>query len=181
MSPSASKGAILAVLAAALGFLILNFGADLPVEEVVKQGAFSTQPTAEPDDSLTDDATDPGIDEAVDLPEPTSIAAIARPPGDVTVLVANGSGVAGQARRLTDTLRNQGFAMRNPKDSVPLTASVIYFRPGFAAEAEAVQTSLATSTPVAPMPVPDPLVGDTVDLVPVEVLVLIGGDALSTS
>lgn len=177
MNSSAGKGAILALLAAALGFLILNFGADLPVAEVVKEGAFSAQPTAD----VVEPDGDGSIEGEVALPEPTSIVEAARPPGDVTVLVANGSGEPGQARRLTDTLRNQGFAMRNPKDSVPLTASVIYYRPGFAAEAEAVKEALATSTPVAPMPVPDPLVGETVDLVPVEVLVLIGGDALSTS
>lgn len=160
-----------------LGFLILNFGADL---DVAQEGlAASSEPVATA-------TSDPELGEAntgaVAVDQPTALPDTpARPNGQVVVLVANGTTVPNQAGRLTDRLRNQGFSTRNPKTATPQTESVIYYRPGFAPEASAVATALGAETPIVAMPVPDPPIGDTIDLVPVNVLVLIGPDALSAS
>ena len=96
-------------------------------------------------------------------------------------MVANGTEISGQALRLTDRLRNQGFNTRQPQNANPQPASVIYYRPGFAPEATVVRIVLNVAlVPIAPMPEPDPNIGDGIDLGPVDVLVLVGADELST-
>lgn len=171
MTSSAVRGAVLVALAALLGFLILRGAADnqqVPVSATTPQ--FVVTPTATPD-----------VGPAV-LPTPTVVdLSTALPRAQVRVLVANGSGVDGQAGRLTDTLRNQGFNTQQPKTGAARTTSVIYYRPGFDVEAEDVRVVLNSQTPVAPIPAPDPIVGDGIDLVNVDVLVLVGSDQLSTS
>jgi len=171
MTSSAVRGAVLVALAVLLGFLILRGAADnqqVPVSAATP--IFAATPTATPDPA------------SVALPTPTVVdLSTAAPNSQVSVLVANGSGVDGQAGRLTDTLRNQGFNTRQPKTGTPRTTSVIYYRPGFDVEAQVVRAVLNTQTPVAPMPATDPIVGDDIDLVNVDVLVLVGSDQLSTS
>ena len=171
MTSSAVRGAILVALAALLGFLILRGAADnqqVPITAATDLSA----PTA----TATPDAAPAA------LPTPTVVdLSAARPNSQVRVLVANGSGIDGQAGRLTDTLRNQSFNVLPPKTGAARTTSVIYYRPGFDVEAEVVRTVLNTQTPVAPIPVPDPIVGDGIDLVTADVLVLVGSDQLSTS
>lgn len=180
MGTPAVRGAFLVALAVLLGFLILNFGADLePTIGVATQA--EPVATAEPDVDL-DVTPDPVNTEAVPVDEPAPFDDVAaRPNGQVVVLVANGTTVPNQAGRLTDRLRNQGFNTRNPKTSTPQTSSVIYYRPGYGPEAVVVANVLGADTAIAPMPVPDPAIGDTIDLVPVNVLVLVGPDALSSS
>lgn len=172
MSSSALRGAVLVALAAVLGYLILLGVADLgltPVEEG------SIAPAATPTPSA--DESEP----VVVAPAPTVPNVVdARPNSEVLVLVANGTEISGQAGRLTDALRNQGFNTRQPRSALPQPASVIYYRPGFAAEAQVVRTILNQQTPIAPMPEPDPSIGDDIDLVPIDVLVLVGADELST-
>lgn len=171
MSSSAVRGAVLVALAVLLGFLILRGAADnqqVPVTATTP--IFAATPTPTPDAA------------PATLPTPTVVdLSAARPNSQVSVLVANGSGVDGQAGRLTDALRNQSFNVRPPKTGAARTTSVIYYRPGFDVEAEVVRTVLNTQTPIAPIPVPDPIVGDGIDLVTVDVLVLVGADQLSTS
>ena len=116
-------------------------------------------------------------------PAPTTAVDLttARPNSEVAVLVVNGTAVSGQASRLTSQLQNQGFVTREPKNTTSQPASVIYYRPGFAAEATVIRNVLGQDTPIAPMPEPDPFLGDDIDLAPVNVLVLVGADELSTS
>lgn len=178
MKTPAVRGAFLVVLAVLLGFLILNFGADLNTT-VSDVGASSDPVEAATVDPLADPADTGAV--AVDEPTPLPDTSAARPNGQVVVLVANGTTVPNQAGRLTDRLRNQGFSTRNPKTATPQTASTIYFRPGYAPEASVVAQVLATDVPIVPMTVPDPPIGDTIDLVPVHVLVLVGPDSLSSS
>lgn len=154
-----------------LGYLILQGVADLGLTPVSNGAAAAPTPTAEAD------STDPGTAPIV---EPTEVTAPARANSEVAVLVANGTEISGQASRLTDLLRNQGFNTRQPQNANDQAASVIYYRPGFAAEAIVVRGLLGASTPIAPMPEPDPNIGDGIDLVPVDVLVLVGADELST-
>lgn len=174
MNSSAGRGAILVVVAALLGFLILRGAADT-TQVPLTTGAVA-QPT--PTTVVEVDSAD-----VVPVTTPTVVVdpAEARDNSQVSVLVANGTEESGQASRLTSTLRNQGFATREPRNADSQTASIIYYRPGFAAEATVVRSVLGGSTPIAPMPEPDPFVGEGIDLAPVDVFVLVGADELSTS
>lgn len=171
MSSSALRGAVLVGLAALLAFLILRGSEDLGLTPVSASVSASATPTPA---ATVDPATAP-------IAEPTPVTEPARPNSEVSVLVANGTDVSGLAGTLTDLLRNQGFNTRQPRNATPQLASVIYYRPGFAAEAMAVRSVLNVSTPIAPMTVPDPSIGDDIDLLGVNVLVLVGADDLATS
>ena len=175
MNASPVRGAILVALAVVVGFLVLRGVADR--EQIpLSTGAPVTVATPTPEPT-----TDIGT-ATLPTPEPVVDLSSARPNAQVSVLVANGTDVSGQAGRLTDVLRNQGFNTRQPKNADTRPTSVIYYRPGFDVEAEVVRDVLQSpNTPIAPMPVPDPVVGTDIDLGPVDVFVLVGGDALSTS
>lgn len=163
-------------VAALLVFLVLRGAADNS-QFPLATGPVTERTTAvEPEPEITpDDAVEvgPGTVE-VDT-------SLARDNSEVAVLVANGSGVTGQASRLTSQLRNQGFMTREPINADDQAASTIFYRPGFAAEATVVRTVLGVATPIAPMPEPDPFIGDGIDLAPVNVLVLVGADDLAQS
>ncbi len=174
------------MVAVALGAAILYWGVDIQYQPVVDAGLF--QPTAVPaegDDGVgDDDATDSGTaqsSDAVVVTEPTvDVSTVtARPNSQVAVLVANGTEVAGQAGRLTDRLRNQGFNTRQPKTATPQAVSFIYYNAGFAAEAEVVRSVLNTETTTLPLPAALSA-GDEIDVTAIDVLVLIGADTLST-
>lgn len=177
MNPSVTRGAVILAIAAVLGFLILRGAADT-APSAVAQVVTQAEPTATPEPLDLELE-----DEGVTVTESTTEVDVttARPNNEVTVLVANGTEVRGQASRLTSTLRNQGFLTREPRNAETQTASTIFYRPGFAAEAAVIRSELGGSTPIAPMPEPDPVLGEGIDLAPVDVLVLIGDDELSTS
>ena len=173
MNPAA-RGAILVVVAVLLGFLVLRGAADRTQTPVaVGTSAVAPTPTlVEVSPSDTVPVTTPTV--VVDTSQ-------ARPNSEVSVLVANITDVSGQASRLTTALRNKGFATREPRNADAQAASTIFYRPGFAAEATIVRSVLGGSTPIAPMPEPDPILGEGIDLAPVDVLVLVGSDDLATS
>lgn len=167
------RGAVLVALAALLGFLVLLGAADN--EQIPLSAGAGAQPTATPDVAPTSEAV------PVSTPTTVVITGDARDNSQVSVLVANGTDVAGQASRLTSALRNQGFVTREPRNANAQPTSSIFYRPGYAAEATVVRNVLGGTTPIAPMPEPDPFLGEGIDLAPVNVLVLVGDDALATS
>lgn len=173
MSPAA-RGAIFVVAAALLGFLVLRGAADISQTPV----ATTTEIVAPTPTSI-----EVSPEDSVPVTTPTVVvdASQARPNNQVSVLVANGTDVSGQASRLTSALRNKGFLTREPRNADDQAASTIFYRPGFAAEATIVRSVLGGSTPIAPMPEPDPILGEGIDLAPVDVLVLVGADDLATS
>ena len=163
-------------VAALLAFLVLRGAADNSQFPLATGSVAEPTASVEPEPEITpDDAVEvgPGTVE-VDT-------SLARDNSEVAVLVANGSGVTGQASRLTSQLRNQGFMTREPINADDQAASTIFYRPGFAAEATVVRTVLGVATPIAPMPEPDLFIGDGIDLAPVNVLVLVGADDLAQS
>ena len=182
MNATPVRGVVLVALAALLGFLILRGVTEreqVPIATTAPIVAATPTPTpgvAADGAAVTGDGT-----AALPTAPPVVDTSTARPNAQVSVLVANGTDVSGQAGRLTDVLRNQGFNTRQPKNADTRPTSVIYYRPGFEVEAQVVRDILQTTTPIAPMPVPDPVVGTDIDLGPVDVFVLVGGDALSTS
>jgi hypothetical protein len=96
-----------------------------------------------------------------------------RPPQEVTVLVANASGVTGAAGSLTDNLAGAGYqtveATNAPETS---ETTQVLFAEGFDREAAAVAEQIrAPADGVAPLPGPPP-----VELQGARVLVLLGLD-----
>ena len=175
MSPSA-RGAILVAVAALLGFLILRGAADNSQFPLATGPVVEATATVEPELQI---APDDGVAVGSDTVEVDT--SLARDNSEVAVLVANGTDVTGQASRLTSQLRNQGFMTREPRNADNQAASTIFYRPGFAAEATVVRTVLGVATPIAPMPEPDPFIGEGIDIAPVDVLVLVGADDLAQS
>ena len=75
------------------------------------------------------------------LPQPAAAAA-PRPPADVKVLVANGSGVNGAAGAQTTELEALGYVTASPTDAERVTATVVYFTDTYQPEAEALATAI---------------------------------------
>lgn len=174
MKSSPIRGAVLVGIAALLAFFVLRGVADngqIPVETAGESTDETATPTVDPLVEAT-----PAVTPTAEIDPST-----ARNNSEVSVLVANGTTVTGLAGRLTSSLRNQGFMTRDPKTADPQTTSTIYYRTGFAAEATVVRSVLGGTTPIAPMPEPDPVLGADIDLAPVDVLVLVGADDLSAS
>lgn len=178
MGPSAIRSIALTILAVALGAVILMKGADFSPSSVSAIDTSIFEPTVEADE-LGDALTTGSIEvdtEAAPIVEPTEIPAAARPNTQVRVLVVNGTDVAGEAARLNGILRNDGFNVRTPRNANPHATSLIYYRSGFGSEAEVVRAALSAGTQPQPMPQPDPVIGDGVDLAVTDILVVIGGD-----
>ena len=66
------------------------------------------------------------------FPEPTHA------PNEVKVLVANGSGVSGAAGKVTDFLSPLGWAMESPANAEKASATRIYYRTGYVADAKVI-------------------------------------------
>lgn len=176
MSSSAARGAVLVAVAALVVFLVLRGAADNTQFPLATGPVVEPTPTVEAELEITpEDSVAVGAETVeVDISN-------ARDNSEVSVLVANGTTVTGQASRLTSQLRNQGFMTREPRTADIQTTSTIFYRPGFAAEAAVVRNVLGVETPIAPLAEPDPIIGEGIDLVPVDVLVLVGADDLSQS
>jgi hypothetical protein len=95
---------------------------------------------------------------------PTTTAAALRPPASVKVLVANGTVASGGgsqhlAGTVSSTLHAQGYdtlAAVNATHNV--TASIVYFQPGYEREAAALAQSLGLpASAVQPMPAQPPV------------------------
>ena len=59
-------------------------------------------------------------------------------PNEVKVLVANGSGVSGAAGKVTDLLSTLGWAMASPANAEKASATRIYYRTGYVADAKVI-------------------------------------------
>jgi len=97
-----------------------------------------------------------------------------RPPGEVTVLVANASGVRGAASTLTVEVGSDGYVVLDPVDAVDRSeTTVVNFVAGYEREAGALAARLglpAGST--VPMSLPLPVD----DLAGAQIVVVLGSD-----
>ncbi len=117
-------GAILIGIAILIGVVLLVRGYD-------QEGALVT--TAETDQTTT----------TIETP-PTTAAPVARPPAEVSVIVANGSGKTGAAGALKTTLQGQGYTTVGTADGPPVTTTIVYYADGYQAEAKALATTIGT-------------------------------------
>ena len=70
-----------------------------------------------------------------------------RPPNQVRVLVANGSGVARGASDVTGVLSPAGYTTLPPANATPTDTSGIYYRSGYSGDARAVMELVAPGNP----------------------------------
>lgn len=115
----------------------------------------------------TTSATGGGIEETT-----TTTASVARPPAEVPVLVANGTGTSGVAATNASKLEAAGYTEVETTNASTTARSNVYYVAGSEADAKAVATTLSLEqATVVAMPSPPP-----VELGGATVLVVIGTD-----
>lgn len=172
------RGVILVAVAAVLGFFVLRLMDDAGVDQ--PDGDAATADTS--DDASSDaDAQPDGEESAGDESSDTTAAPEPRPAGEVTVLVANASGVQGAAAAQTDAIGQGGYqvlpADNAPEDRQGLDATQVLHVEGFGPEARVLAEQIGAPSPadaVAPMPDPPPM-----ELSGANLLVLLGTDLAS--
>lgn len=143
-----ARGAALVVVAVVIGLFLLRNGLDTS-EAITNQGG--GEPST---DSATDGTTDDGGTDGTTTTEAPAV----RPPGEVTVIVLNGTSVGGAAGAYSDALATAGYVMSAAGDAdADAAATQVFFAPGFEAEAAAVAAALGAPAVVpAAVPVPPP-------------------------
>lgn len=171
---AAARGAMLIALALVIGLVLMAFALDDQGSEITSSDSTPSDNDSDivADGDADDDATDSDEtvttddDGAVVVTEPTTDTTAApatippfepgevRPPSEVNVLVANGTGGKGIAGSLADKLIADGYIAKAA--NAPSTAAgVIYYRQGYADDARAVATILG-----APPDILTPAPGD---------------------
>ena len=84
----------------------------------------------------------------------TAVPAPTRPPNQVRVLVANGSGIPRGAATVTDVLSPAGYTTLPPANATPTDTSGIYYRSGYSGDARAVMDIVAPGNPDLIFPLP---------------------------
>lgn len=162
---SPARGVALIATAVIIGLFVLRNGFESP------DGGPTIVPSTESADETTA-STAPGEGEG--QPTDTTAPPTARPPAEVTVIVANTTDIAGAAGGLSENLVGQGYKTATPTDADPaLEQTQVLFVEGFELEAQAVATAIAApAESVQPMPNPVPVA----DLAGAQVLVMLGAD-----
>lgn len=154
-----ARGAALVVAAVLLGLLLLRNGLD--TSEVVRS-------------SRDDSSTDGGDDTGADTSETTETTIAVRAPGEVTVVVLNGTSVAGAAGKYSTAIGSAGYQMLesgNATAQIPITQ--VFFTEGFELEAAAVALAAGAPATVTPALLPTPPPGE---VGAANVVVVIGAD-----
>lgn len=182
---AAGRGILLILFAVVIGAVLLGQGFD-------DDDGATTGSTAQTDDSSQTDDSGAEIGDITDQTATdgsvtsTTVASAARPPAEVTVLVANGSRTDGVASLNSDELNRLGYTVGQPTNAIDVATgqntqvdqSTVYFAEGYQADATAVAEALGIpATQVAAMPVA-PDAPPVADLGGANVLVVIGLDGL---
>lgn len=175
-----ARGLGLIAVAVGLGWVLLNESdGDDPFVPAAAVGADdeddSTPPTTEPPELETEtDDLAPEQEPTTTTPPVTEAPAV-RPPGEVTVQVANGGqGLAGLGSRLTALAEGAGYRTTAPDDGFVVPESRVFFTPGYEAEARAVAELFDPAPAVEALP--DPIPTEDADLQGANVLVLATAD-----
>ncbi|MCU0272049.1 MAG: LytR C-terminal domain-containing protein [Acidimicrobiales bacterium] len=203
---AAGRGFVLIGVAVVIGLLLLwrglDSGGSVDVEtgdggtDVAADGGTDAADAGTTDagtDAATDAATDAGTDAATDgstdavsdggtdaggATSTTAATGTTRPPEQVTVLVANGSGTSGAAGTVSDKLKAVNFNTLEPANATPTTTSKVYYRPGYDQDAQEVARVVgATADLVLPVPDPTGVADNAVDrATQANVIVILGSD-----
>ncbi len=162
-----ARGAILLAVAAVLGIVLLQaFDTDGGSGVGVDVGS-----TTLPPGGSSTDSTLPPTNTVPTTP-------LTRTPSEVTVLVANGTGIKGLGSTNADTLKALSYNTLTAVDATKaLDATTIQFADGYEAEARAIALTLGLPV-TAVQPLNSPPVPDTQGA---NVFVLLGGVAVATS
>ena len=157
---NATLGAVVAVVALLLGFLILrDVNADSSVPSGGGQGSDTT--------AVTGDSVDPN-----------STTTIAFSVSGFKIQVANASGVARSAAKMTTDLQGLGYVVQPPLNTAPGTprrsTTGVFYLAGCEQAAENVKQTLGGNVEVGAMPSPVPL--ETGELDDACILILVGTD-----
>jgi LytR cell envelope-related transcriptional attenuator len=158
-----ARGAALVVVAVVIGLFLLREGLD--TSEAVSTG--SKEEATDSSDAGASDSTDQGTDDT------TTTTVAGRPPGEVPTIVLNDSGIAGAAGSYSEVLAAAGYQLTNPDGANAdaegdAATTIVYFAPGFDAEAAAVAAAIGAPTLVpTPLPTtpPGPIAGASVVVV----------------
>jgi hypothetical protein len=159
--PSPVRGVVLVAVAAVLGFFLLRAVDDSG------SGIDVATPDTETNDTTAASESTAGSDTTA-APEP-------RPPGEVTIIVANASGVQGAATQMTERLSGAGYLYApagNAPEGTELATTEILPAAGFEPEAARLAGEMGLP-PEAVKPMTDP---PPVDLAGANILVLLGTD-----
>jgi LytR cell envelope-related transcriptional attenuator len=170
---SPARGAALVVVAVVIGLFLLREGLD--TSEAITTNS-SDQGADSSDSSDSSDGTDEGDGT-------TSTTVAARPPGEVPTIVLNDSGLAGAAGTYSDILAAAGYQLTNPDGANAdaegdAAATVVYFAPGFEAEAAAVAAAIGAPDTVVPTALPTTPPGP---IAGASVVVVLGTDLASVT
>ena len=186
LSPALLKGGILVLVALLLGTFLLLQGPDNDIE--ASSGPPVTDPSGDDGDETpaTDsDGSTPGdTTDTTGGSTTTEAPSEARPPEEVTVLVANASGIPGAATKIGEDLTAEGYIVAEPDNAKePSATTVVYYIAGFEPEARAVAEALGLDPDadgvVAEVPTPLPTQDENMGAA--NVLVILGTDEAPTA
>lgn len=148
---SAARGALLVGIAVVIGIVLLQVidnGTSGPIGDGGASAGGATTTTTAHDATTT-----------------TTTQAPEQQPSEVSVLVLNGSGRAGAAGTLTNSLKAKSYQTLTPADAAARTGTVVYFKAGLERECTAVATAVGGAPKVEPMPSPPPTGGENASCV----------------
>lgn len=162
------RGFGLIALALLLGVGVLNAtGDDPPGPQLTVGDRPTTVPSGDGDKTTTTVAV-------------TTTTTPARPPGEVKLLVVNGTRTKGAAAKVSDRLRPPGYNVLAPTDGTAADSSSVFFGEGFEREAGAIAQSLELAPEtVKPLPTPVPVKGG--DIRGANVVVLVGPELVTAT
>jgi hypothetical protein len=201
---TAGRGVVLAIAAVILGAVILGKGFDDPNALGTTSGAQAT-PTATPSGDDTDDGgatdsadggatdgTDAGATDSADgntdggtdgtattTPSETAIptGGVLHAAAEVRIMVANGTGVQGLAKTVTDSLVSaDGYVGLNPANSTngdTVALTTVYYAPGYQLDASRIAQTLGKDR-IMPLPTPPPVE----DLQDANIVIELGADSV---
>ncbi len=167
-----ARGALLLAIAVVLGVVLLNSFDGPPTVDVGAVGV--SAPTTAADGGGDDTTPETAV-------TTTTTTGAARAPGEVTVLVANGTDIRGLAGATATALKGIGYNTLSPTDtSRPVDTTKVLFSAGFEPEARQVASSLQLPPAAveASSPANAPPIDDTLDA---NVIVLLGADVSRTT
>lgn len=155
-------------VAVVLGFLLLG-GTD-------EIGLSTTSQSSSNESTTTTEFTAPEQQQAPTTAQPPAGSTSVKPPGEVKVVVLNGSGglAKGVAGASTEKLQGLGYQTIDPGNAEAREVTVVLFAEGFQPDAEAIKTALGVSGTVELLEDPP-----SPEAAGANVIVLLGQDAAS--
>ena len=168
---AAFRGALLIALAVVIGVVLLTKAVDSDSGTVETGDGGNDNPAP-----VTTDAPDTTASTSGGAGTTSTTLGPPKPPNEVTVMVANGSGVQGAAGALSEQLKAAGYRVAeedNAKGNVQ--ATVVYYAPGFQREAATMAESIGAN-PATVQAMPNPVPTEDGDLRGSQILVVLGPD-----